>query len=189
MSEQEQSIEEVRKRFIESKLWVFGYGSLMWNPGFHYAYNTLARSHGYHRDFAMRSVRHRGTPDMPGLVLTLCPGGSCVGRAFKVPPKDAMRVYDYLIEREISTYAYKPALIKIVVDSHSVAALTFVPKLGAAEFTPGKSLDQQAEIIAQAHGGMGTNRDYLTNTNEQLKALGLTNKRFQALEQKVLSLG
>ena len=164
--------------------WVYGYGSLMWNPGFDFIRQRPARVYGYHRAFAMKSVRHRGTPDRPGLVLTLCPGGSCTGRAFQVAAAQGADVCAYLLDREIGTYAYRPAFIQI----DKGRALTFLPTRGAAQFVPRLTLDQQAAAMAFAVGGMGPNIDYLRKTIEQMKILNLPTVRFEALETRIVQL-
>ncbi len=181
MPRQRQDIGDLRQRLLGRPLWVFGYGSLMWNPGFAHRATCPARIYGYHRDFAMRSVRHRGTPQTPGLVLTLCPGGSCLGRAFQVAAADVPAAYDYLMDREIGTYAYGPALVPCRTTDETVRALTFVPTPSAPQFVPGLSMHEQAAIMAQATGGMGTNRAYLAHTIDQMQALGLSTQRFRAL--------
>ena len=164
--------------------WVFGYGSLMWNPGFDFVQQRPARAHGYHRAFAMRSVRHRGTPARPGLVLTLCPGGSCTGRAFQVAREGADMACAYLLDREIGSYAYRPAWIRTTLGP----ALTFLPQAGAAQYVPRLTQDQQAAAIAFAVGGMGPNPEYLRKTITEMQKLHLPTKNFEALENQVLRL-
>lgn len=164
--------------------WVFGYGSLMWNPGFDFVRQRPTRLHGYHRAFAMRSVRHRGTAERPGLVLTLCPGGSCTGRAFEVGPETAHEACAYLLDREIGSYAYRPAWVKTDLGP----TLTFLPTKGAPQFVPHITFEEQAEAIAFAIGGMGPNPEYLRKTIEQMQNLQLPTKNFEALEKRVLQL-
>lgn len=168
--------------------WVFGYGSLMWNPGFDFVQAAAASVYGHHRAFAMRSVRHRGMAARPGLVLTLCPGGSCTGRAFQVAAKNAREVCAYLLDREIGTYAYRPAWVQMQIDQARYRALTFLPTKGAPQFVPRLTLNQQAAAIAEAVGGMGPNHEYLRKTIEQMRALGLTTSKFDALERRVDAL-
>lgn len=169
-------------------LWVFGYGSLMWNPGFAHVRQAPARVFGHHRAFAMASVRHRGTPERPGLVLTLCPGGSCSGRAFLVARHDTQAAIAYLLDREIGTYAYRPAYMQIDMAGQRAEALTFLPTPGAPQFKPGLSQSDQAQAIAHAVGGMGPNLDYLRQTIVQMQGLGLPTKSFEALEAEALAL-
>ena len=186
MAKTGQNLKEFGQALQGSDLWVFGYGSLMWNPGFAYRETKMAKLYGYHRDFAMWSARHRGTPERPGLVLTLCPGGSCVGRGFLVDKSHVASVYAYLLDREIGAYAYRPALVSIRIGQGMQRALTFLPTPGAPQFAPGLSIEDQAKAIAGAVGGMGPNPDYLRKTIEQMAQLKLPTKRFQALELRVL---
>ena len=179
------SLAEFGLKTPDRDFWVFAYGSLMWDPGFAYRLVRPAQVMGYHRDFAMRSVRHRGTPQRPGLVLALCPGGSCVGRAFLVDAAQARAARSYLLEREIGTYAYRPAWIELRAGGQ---ALSFLPTKSAPQFVPRLSLDAQAQAIASAHGGMGSNLAYLQNTLQEMRTLGLELEKFQALEAKVLTL-
>ena len=160
----------------------------MWNPGFAHVRQTAAQLYGYHRAFAMASVRHRGTPDRPGLVLTLCPGGSCTGRAFLVAKAETEAAIAYLLDREIGTYAYRPAYVAMHMDGERRQALTFLPTPGAPQFQPGLSQAEQARAIAHAVGGMGPNVDYLRQTIVQMQALGLPTHAFEALEAEALAL-
>ena len=172
----------------EADFWVFGYGSLMWNPGFPFRHCVPARAFGYHRDFAMRSIRHRGTPKCPGLVLALCPGGSCTGRAFLVARAQGPGAISYLLDREMGTYAYRPALIFVHRGAERVRALTFLPTAQAPQFVPGLDRETQARAIAAAAGGMGSNQDYLHQTIREMERLNLPTEKFQALERRVLQL-
>lgn len=182
------SLEDFHLKTPDRDFWVFGYGSLMWNPGFAHLRVAPATHVGHTRAFAMWSVRHRGTPQRPGLVLTLCPGGTCTGRAFLVDGADAAEVCDYLLDREIGTYAYRPAFIDIEVEGEAVQALTFLPTPDAPQFAPDLTLGEQAEAIASAVGGMGPNPEYLRNTIAEMQALGLSTTEFEALEAEVLRL-
>ena len=172
----------------DADFWVFGYGSLMWNPGFAFRDCVPARAFGYHRDFAMRSIRHRGTPGCPGLVLALCSGGSCTGRAFLVAQAQGLGVISYLLDREMATYAYRPAFIWVHMGAERVRALTFLPTAGASQFVPGLDREAQAQAIAAATGGMGSNQVYLNQTIKQMESLNLSTRKFQALERRVLQL-
>ena len=179
-----QRLEDFGLKTPHQTFWVFGYGSLMWNPGFSYHQARPVRAYGYHRAFAMRSIRHRGTSSRPGLVLALCPGGSCKGHAFEVLPHEAERACAYLLDREIGTYAYRPAFVSTDLGP----ALTFLPQKGAAQFVPGLSVEEQARTIAFAEGGMGPNLDYLTKTIVQMRHLGLPTHGFEALERMALDI-
>ena len=160
-------------------LWVFGYGSLIWHPGFDFDERRLAVLAGYRRAFCMTSVVYRGTPEMPGLVLALDAdaAGSCAGVAYHVPAATASATHAYLRERELVSYAYDEARVPLVLDDgRSVEAIAFVSNPAHPQYAGGLSLEQQAEVIARAHGPRGSNADYLLNTVESLAALGLQDR-------------
>ena len=113
-------------QLADADLWVFGYGSLMWNPGFHYARKHPARLFGFHRAFCIHSTEHRGTPERPGLVLGLAPGGSCHGMAFLVPRRDVARTLLALWQREMRHRTYHPRLVDLRLSTHSVRARAFI---------------------------------------------------------------
>jgi cation transport protein ChaC len=157
-------------------LWVFGYGSLIWQPGFDFVEKRLATLHGYRRAFCMASIRYRGTPEAPGLVLALdrAEGGACVGVAYRVAAQGAEAVIGYLRERELISYAYDEARLPVRLDDGAeVEALAFVSNRQHPQYRGGLSLDEQAEVIARAVGPKVANTDYLLNTVESLEALGL----------------
>jgi cation transport protein ChaC len=156
--------------------WVFGYGSLIWHPGFDFVDKRLAVLHGYRRAFCMTSIKYRGTPDAPGLVLALDrdPGGSCAGIAYHVAGAHAEETLAYLRERELVSYAYDEARVTVELDGVvPVEALAYVSNPAHAQYCGGMSLEAQAEVIARAVGPRGPNADYLLNTVESLEALGL----------------
>src|SRR6201995_4229898 len=97
-------------------LWVFGYGSLIWRPGFSFAERRIATIHGYHRSLCIYSHVHRGTPERPGLVLGLDRGGACAGVAFRVAAARRVETLGYLRERELVTSVYREALLRTLID-------------------------------------------------------------------------
>lgn len=176
---------------MASDLWVFAYGSLMWNPGFAPVEVVRARAEGFQRGFFMRSVHYRGTEDMPGLVLALdeCPGARCDGMALRVAPNEAERVRAYLRERELISYAYYEHLCPIVLeDGRATEALTFVVARDHSQYAGALSLDRQAEIIARAAGSAGPNHEYLTSTAASLRRFGIAADDLFALEARVSAL-
>jgi cation transport protein ChaC len=157
-------------------LWVFGYGSLIWHPGFDFDEKLVAVLHGYRRAFCMTSIVYRGTPDTPGLVLALDedPGAHCTGIAYHVPAPSAAATHAYLRERELVSYAYDEAEVPLALaDGRAVAAIAYVSNPAHPQYRGGLSLEAQAEVIARARGPRGPNADYLLNTVESLEALGL----------------
>lgn len=157
-------------------LWVFGYGSLVWNPGFTVQERVLARLPGYARSFCMRSIHHRGTEDCPGLVLALdaCAMSVCEGVAMSAPPEARDEVLGYLRERELISSAYLERFLPITLaDGREVEAVTYVVDPDHVQYCGGLDLEEQARIIARAAGGRGPNDEYLHNTTEHLARLGL----------------
>lgn len=170
-------------------LWVFGYGSLMWQPGFRYRERVAATLMGWRRSFCLRSIRYRGTPENPGLVLGLDAesGSRCHGVAFRVEASDAEAVRAYLRERELVTYAYHEAELPVLLPSgRSVTALTYVIDREHAQYAGQLSLEEQAEIIARAVGPSGTNAAYLANTLAHLVEAGIGDDDLEALGRRVL---
>lgn len=169
-------------------LWVFGYGSLIWNPGFPVAERRLARAIGWHRSFCMRSIHHRGTPERPGLVLALdaAEGAVCAGVAFRVPPAAAAATVRALRERELVSSAYLETRLPLrLEDGRAVSALAFVIDRAHAQYCGGLPLEEQAQIIARAAGGRGPNPDYLWNTAAHLAALGIADPDLHWLSARV----
>lgn len=156
-------------------LWVFGYGSLIWDPGFPVAERRVARLSGWHRSFCMRSIHHRGTPDQPGLVLALdaAPGACCDGVAFRVAPGAEAAAHADLRERELVSSAYLETTLSVATAQGAITALAYVIDRDHVQYCGGLSLEEQARIIAVATGGRGPNRDYLWSTAAHLEALGI----------------
>ncbi len=155
-------------------LWVFGYGSLMWRPGFAHDAAEPARLRGYHRAFCVYSVHYRGTRARPGLVLGLDRGGSCRGRAYLVAARDAGDVIDYLDKREQVTSVYLRRSVTIEIGGgERVSAITYVADRAHRQYA-GKLLPRRAaEIILAGQGVAGDNSEYLENTVAHLDTLGI----------------
>ncbi len=172
-------------------LWVFGYGSLMWDPGFVPAERQVARLRGWHRSFCMRSIHYRGTPEVPGLVLALdqAAGADCAGVAFGVAETDAPATLAYLRARELISDAYLEHRLPVTLtDGRSVTAVTYVIDRAHDQYCAGLTLDEQAVIIARARGQTGSNADYLWNTVAHLTALGIADPDLDALAARVGAL-
>ncbi|MCV2866459.1 gamma-glutamylcyclotransferase [Defluviimonas sp. WL0075] len=171
-----------------NSLWVFGYGSLIWEPGFAYTERAIARLSGWHRSFCMRSIHHRGTPEEPGLVLALdaAEGAHCDGVAFAVAPDDAEATLAYLRERELVSAAYLERTLPLALsDGREVEALAYVIDPDHVQYCGGLALEDQAQIIARAVGGRGPNVDYLCNTAAHLAELGLSDPDLDWLVARV----
>jgi cation transport protein ChaC len=173
-------------------MWVFGYGSLIWDPGFPVAESHVARLPGWHRSFCMRSIHHRGTPEAPGLVLALdrAAGAHCDGVAFRVAPGAEEATLAALRERELVSSAYLET--RLAVDLHAggrIEALAYVIDPDHVQYCGGLPLDEQAAIIARATGGRGPNRDYLFATAAHLADLGIADADLEWLCHRVRTFG
>ncbi len=157
-------------------LWVFGYGSLLWDPGFPVAETRVARLHDWRRSFCMSSIHHRGTRDAPGLVLALdhAPGAACHGIAFRVDADHAQSTLAYLRDRELISSAYLETRqeVEFSLGGRQANVLTYVIDPAHEQYCT-LPLEDQAQIIARAVGGRGPNDEYLANTATHLHALGL----------------
>jgi len=171
----------------DADLWVFGYGSLMWDPGFPFVEQRLALLRGYHRRFCIYSMRHRGTPERPGLVFGLDHGGACRGMAFRVAATEVAPVLDTLWAREMSGAVYRPRLLPVRLEGGAVVpACAFVVDRSHAQYCRGLSLEQSAALISQGEGGRGRNLEYLANTVEHLEQLGIADHGLRDLLHAVL---
>ena len=166
-------------------IWVFGYGSLMWNPGFPFVERATARLLGRHRRLCVVSRHHRGDAAQPGLVMGLDRGGSCRGVAYRVPAGAVDETLAYLHERETAHYpVYRRADLPVVLDGalpRTVRAVTYVIDRADPGYAGHLSVEQQAAIVAVAHGRSGANRDYLVSVVEHIHALGLRDRRLEAV--------
>ncbi|MBJ6372227.1 gamma-glutamylcyclotransferase [Sedimentitalea arenosa] len=172
-------------------MWVFGYGSLLWNPGFEVAAQTVATLHGYARSFCMRSIHHRGTVAEPGLVLALdaAPGASCQGLALAVAAGREAETLDYLRERELISSAYLERDLPVTLASgETVTAVTYVIDAEHDQYCGGLALEEQAHIIARAIGGRGPNTEYLFNTTDHLSEMRLNDPDLDWLAARVRQL-
>lgn len=172
-------------------MWVFGYGSLIWQPDFPVAEAVTARLEGWHRSFCMRSIHHRGSEAEPGLVLALdaAEGAVCLGLAFRVAPGAEAETLAALRERELISSAYLEREVALALtDGRRVQALAYVIDPAHAQYCGGLPLEEQAQIIARAQGGRGPNRDYLWNTAAHLDALGLGDPDLDWLAARVRAL-
>lgn len=154
--------------------WVFGYGSLMWRPGFAHIETMRARLHGFRRSLCVYSWVHRGTEQRPGLVLGLDRGGSCIGLAFRVPHELRDEVVAYLRERELVTSVYLERMLPIRLENGEQAmALSYIVDRNHAQYAGRLSVEDAASVVSGGVGVSGRNEDYLINTVDHMKALGI----------------
>ncbi len=169
-------------------LWVFGYGSLMWRPGFDFRERIEARLTGAHRALCVYSFVHRGTPERPGLVLGLDRGGACQGIAFRVASADRAKTIAYLRAREQVTSVYRETVRRIMLKgepARQVRALCYVVDRGHVQYAGRLPLAEQLHYIRQGHGQSGPNRDYVVATVAAMEALGLRETDLHRLAERL----
>ena len=166
--------------------WVFGYGSLMWRPGFPFLERRAAELKGRRRAFCIYSVHHRGDPARPGLVLGLLPGPGVRGAAYRVAARDWPETYAYLLEREQPTETYVEARAAVTLDDgRTVEALVFLSDEAHPQWAGALTVERQAELIAGASGLSGSNADYLRDLVAHLRAEGCADAELEALLARV----
>jgi cation transport protein ChaC len=166
-------------------LWVFGYGSLMWDAGFAYRVGESALLHGYHRAFCVYSQRFRGTEQNPGLVLGLNPGGACRGMAFQIAARDVKCALNDLWAREMPRRTYRPRMLAVRTRRGVVRALVFVADPSHYAYAGKLALERTARLIATARGLRGANADYLHNTVHHLRDLGVHDRALERVYARV----
>lgn len=172
-------------------MWVFGYGSLIWNPDFPVAEARVARVDGWRRSFCMTSLHYRGTPEDPGLVLALDadPAATCQGVALRVQSGHEAATLAALRERELVSGAYLETTVPAQIEGGPVVtALVYVMDRAHCQYCGGMEREAQARIIARASGGRGPNRDYLWSTTAHLGELGISDPEMEWLSDRVRAL-
>ncbi len=171
-------------------MWVFGYGSLMWNPDFAFTATSKARLSGYHRALCIHSTHYRGTLERPGLVFGLDRGGVCDGVAFEVAPEHASGVLANLRRRELIYGVYREVRVAITLaqpdrrpDRRVVEAVTYVAERAHPSFASHTHLARQSEIVRSARGVAGSNLAYVINTLSHMRALGLRDRDIERVGQ------
>jgi len=167
-------------------LWVFGYGSLMWRPGFDFAERHGAIVRGYHRSLCIYSHVHRGTSERPGLVLGLDRGGSCKGVAFRVEARDAQATIAYLRAREQVTLVYREVLLQArLADGRSVAVVCYVADRSHSQYAGRLDRREVARLVGQGVGQSGSNPDYVKNTHAHLVDLAIRDETLEWLASQL----
>jgi len=168
----------------EGGIWVFGYGSLMWNPGFKFESVHRATLRGYIRSFCLWSVHYRGTEAAPGLVLGLDrqKDALCEGVAYFVPAALAEKAHQYLRERELVSYAYLEKIERLALkDGRTVPAICYVVDKTHAQYADNIAITEKARVISTARGSAGDNLEYLESTSAHLQALGIVDQECERL--------
>ena len=167
------------------RIWVFAFGSLIWNPAFHFVERRTARIHGFHRQFCLWVKAGRGTPDRPGLMLSLETGGSCTGVAYRLDETAAATELDVLWRREMFTMSYRPVWTSARTSEGIEPVIAFSANRRHERYAPGLCEDAVAGYLATAAGTFGRGCDYLFDTVAHLRELGIRDRRLEALEALV----
>lgn len=170
-----------RRAGARPELWVFGYASLIWRPDFEFSERHATRVLGWHRALAMWSRVNRGTPERPGLVFALLPGGSCRGVVFHVPPHQAERVFETLWAREMPSAVYDPRWLPCTTPRGRVQALAFTLSRRSPSFTGELTANQYRDIFRHARGRYGSTLDYARQTLRSLNAHGIDDRRLKSV--------
>jgi len=172
----------------KAPLWLFAYGSLMWNPAFHFAESRVATVHGWHRRFCLRVMVARGTPQAPGLLLGLERGGSCRGVAYRIAAQHAAEELDIVLARELVAEGYTPVWVRARSASKAFRAIAFAIDRAAPTYAGRLTIEQTARRIARASGTLGCCADYLEDTVAHLEARGIHDRRLTSLRRRVRAL-
>lgn len=167
-------VEQTMDTLADSELWVFGYGSLIWNPALNYEEQRRCTIKGYEKKFCFWTTLSRGTVECPGLMMGLVDGGNCNGVAFRIDSKNAASELDVLFRREMSYFIYKPTWIEAqcVETKNTFTILTFVVDKENHRFVDNLSIKDTVRTIATAKGPLGRNCDYLFQLSEKMHELG-----------------
>ena len=168
-----------------SDFWVFGYGSLIYNPIIDHKQRAIASIYGYHRRFCLWTKIGRGSPDCPGLVLSLDRGGSCKGVAFQLNPQNAIAELDLLWRREMMTMAYQPRLLSLHTDIGLKSGLAFVANPTRPAYAQPMPFEATVEVVAHAAGFNGPCREYLYDTVKGMQASGIRDQQLEKLAAAV----
>jgi glutathione-specific gamma-glutamylcyclotransferase len=173
-------------------LWVFGYGSLMWRPGFEHLERIPARLTGLHRGLCVYSFVHRGTPEKPGLVLGLDRGGACRGIAYRIAADRRDTTIEYLRAREQVTMVYRETMRRITLattPARQVTALLYMVDRSHPQYAGRLDLERQLHLVRQGHGRSGANLDYVIATVAEIEAQGCRDAGLHLLAERLRAAG
>jgi glutathione-specific gamma-glutamylcyclotransferase len=176
-------------RVSTEPVWIFAYGSLMWNPEMRFEEALPARVYGYHRSFCLYSPEYRGTREKPGLVLGLDRGGSCRGIAYRLPQATLAAEIDLLWIREMTGFVYHMTKLRMVTADGPVDGYAFTVRRDSRDYAGRLTPDAVARIVATSKGDRGTGRDYLSNTVQHLEQLGIAEGALHHIQRLVRELG
>ncbi len=182
----ERSLDEaLAGRGAGEPLWIFAYGSLMWNPGLAFVAKRVGTIYGYHRDFCLWSRINRGTPEQPGLVLTLERGGSCRGLAFRLAASTSRDELLALWRREMSLGSYRPRWLDCHAGGERIPVLAFIVNRACSGYAGPLPLETAVRSIATARGRFGSSAEYLFQTQATLESHGIRDSRVGRLAERV----
>ena len=165
--------------------WIFGYGSLMWNPQFNFDAKHVATIRGYHRAFRVWSRVNRGTPEQPGLVLTLERGGSCRGLAYRIAADRVQEEMGRIWKREMTYGSYCPKWLRCQVGDESFPALAFTVNRKCSGYAGEIPMEVMVQALSHARGKYGAAHEYLFHTIESLREHGIRDARVEHLASLV----
>ncbi len=173
-----------------NQYWIFGYGSLMWNPGFQYVSRCEAQIEGFHRSLCVYSVHHRGTAERPGLVLGLDDGGTCRGVAFEIAPDKWDETLSYLRAREQISMVYREISqpIELIETKQKTEAVVFVADRNHAQYAGKLSHQELLRHVLQGEGQYGRCIDYVMSTLSHLRGMSIHDEGLEALGRELSSL-
>ena len=168
-------------------VWVFAYGSLIWNPALHFEERRIARIHGWHRRFCLSTIAGRGTPEEPGLVLALDRGGACTGAAFRIAETALQQELSLLWQREMLSGSYQPRWVQVRGPGGVPfgAAISFTIRRDGPYYTGPLTDAELVRRLSTARGALGSSAEYLFRTRDGLRSLGLRDPHVEALARAV----
>ncbi len=179
-------LETLKRQKLNSDVWLFAYGSLIWNPIFHFVEHRIGTIYGWHRRFCLWTPLGRGTPDNPGLVLGLDRGGSCRGIAYRIAAADVLPELLLLWRREMVVGSYIPRWVKVFDGEQEIEAIAFIVNRHQAGYAGNISLETTINSIATASGQIGSSADYLMQTVDGLLSVGIKDKQLLLLRDRVI---
>lgn len=172
----------------QQPVWVFAFGSLIWNPAFEFTQRLNARIHGWRRAFCLWNKAGRGSPEFPGLMLSLESGGSCTGVVYRIAPHAIRTELDVLWRREMMSFSYRPIWTQAYTEQGQMSALAFSRNPHHERYAPGLNHDVIVHHIAQAEGRLGRCCDYLFETVNHLKQLGIRDRALERIAHDVRAI-
>lgn len=188
-AEQEASLRELLDGHPRNAdVWLFGYGSLVWNPIVHFEERLVARLHGYHRSFCLWSYVNRGSLQKPGLVLGLDRGGSCCGVAFRIAGRHAADELRLLWRREMVLGSYSPRWAKVDAGRETLQAIAFFVRRDHPNYAGKLPLETVVKTLISARGQLGTPAEYLLETVRGLNRHGVRDAYLLELRRRVFAV-